>query len=196
MRMEPYFRLTVLTEYMRGTTFELTGEVHACGRNRKDCAITINDPSVSGLHCNFVKRVASYYVIDLGSTNGTRVDNVPIVVETRLKSGDIVTVGAVEMMYQSNEKATQKNSVIDRTGIDLGKYDPTDTIVTQTMNVSGMGNLDPFHRIEKRPLLARRLTQTVIATLVALIIALTAYLVYCVKTPVQQHQSPVSALKR
>ena len=199
MSVEPFFKLTVVSEYLRGTSFCLTQEIHACGRARNNCDVSVNHPSVSSQHCNFSRRENSYCVVDMGSTNGTRVNNVPIgEEEVVLRDGDIVAAGVVEMLYQTNEKFTRKYSVTGRTGIDLSKYDPTDTLITQTMDMSGMGSLDPFHRADGNPLLTRRVTQLVISSLVVLIVALTAYLVFSVhsRSPVYQPSSPSSAVHR
>ncbi len=56
-----------------GETYELTAEVTTVGRG-EGVDIVLDDPSVSRLHAELVRRGTYVYVSDLGlSTNGTRV---------------------------------------------------------------------------------------------------------------------------
>ena len=57
-----------------GATYELTSEVTTVGRG-EGVDIVLDDPSVSRLHAELVRRGTYVYVSDLGlSTNGTRVN--------------------------------------------------------------------------------------------------------------------------
>jgi hypothetical protein len=57
------------------------------------CTIQILDPYVSSMHTAIYFRRGEYYVRDLGSKNGTRVNGVRIR-ETRLSPGDVLEVGS------------------------------------------------------------------------------------------------------
>lgn len=54
--------------------------------------IMIKNPAVSARHMRIEKTGSRYVVRDLGSTNGTLVNDVPVT-EKELRSGDVITVG-------------------------------------------------------------------------------------------------------
>ena len=76
-----------------GATFELGPEVTTVGRGR-GVDIALDDPSVSRLHAELVRRGEHVYVSDLGlSTNGTRVNGRPVG-RRLLVDGDVLSFGA------------------------------------------------------------------------------------------------------
>jgi hypothetical protein len=76
-----------------GETFALTGEVTTVGRGR-GVDIALDDPSVSRLHAELIRRGEHVYVSDLGlSTNGTRVNGRPVGKRV-LNDGDVLSFGA------------------------------------------------------------------------------------------------------
>ena len=76
-----------------GETYELTAEVTTVGRG-EGVDIALDDPSVSRLHAELVRRGTYVYVSDLGlSTNGTRVNGRPVGRRVLL-DGDVVAFGA------------------------------------------------------------------------------------------------------
>ncbi|MBQ9336807.1 MAG: FHA domain-containing protein [Lentisphaeria bacterium] len=109
-------KITILSEQHRGKTFELTKDLYTVGRiEERD--ICIPDPTISTYHGSFVKSGSTYILKDNNSTNGSRVNNEPIV-EQELKNSDIIQLGDVEMLYDCEEKdAVGKTSNI--TGISL-----------------------------------------------------------------------------
>jgi pSer/pThr/pTyr-binding forkhead associated (FHA) protein len=75
-------RVAVDTPFLRvedsGEVISLRGEVTTVGRGR-GVDIRLDDPSVSRLHAELVRRGPYVYVVDLGlSRNGTRVNGRPI----------------------------------------------------------------------------------------------------------------------
>jgi DNA-binding CsgD family transcriptional regulator len=87
----------VPTPYLRledtGETYELTAEVTTVGRG-EGVDVVLDDPSVSRLHAELVRRGSHVYVSDLGlSTNGTRVNGRPVGRRVLLE-GDVVAFGA------------------------------------------------------------------------------------------------------
>ena len=64
------------------------------GRSGNSCDIVIDyDDSVSGRHCELSVKGDSWYVRDLRSSNGTRVNNRKVFQELMLKNGDILGIG-------------------------------------------------------------------------------------------------------
>jgi FHA domain len=75
-----------------GLVYELRAEITTVGRGT-GVDIAIDDPSVSRLHAELVRRGPHVYVTDLGlSANGTRVNGRPIG-RRLLADGDVVTFG-------------------------------------------------------------------------------------------------------
>ena len=64
-----------------------------------ECAVVLADPNVSRRHAEVRRLDDSLVVTDLGSTNGTRVNGVPIR-EQDLASGDEITVGSTTLVVQ------------------------------------------------------------------------------------------------
>ena len=82
-----------LTYEDTGMTFVLTGEVTTVGRG-DGVDIRLEDPSVSRLHAELVRRGGYVYVTDLGlSTNGTRVNGRPVGRRV-LVDNDVISFGA------------------------------------------------------------------------------------------------------
>jgi diguanylate cyclase (GGDEF)-like protein len=74
-----------------GTRFVLGDRAQVIGRGT-DCEIHIDDPSVSRRHVSVQFTADGYVVVDLESTNGTFLNNVPVT-RGRLKDGDYLRAG-------------------------------------------------------------------------------------------------------
>jgi two-component system cell cycle response regulator len=74
-----------------GLRYTLTDEPLVIGRGN-DCEIRINDHSVSRRHARIQPGVDGYYAVDLQSTNGTYVNDVPASM-CKLKDGDYLRAG-------------------------------------------------------------------------------------------------------
>ena len=73
---------------------ELVKAVTLIGR-AEYCDICIPDRIVSREHARIRKRLTGCYIEDLGSTHGTRVNDVRIRKRAKLRDGDIITIAAV-----------------------------------------------------------------------------------------------------
>jgi hypothetical protein len=81
-----------------GRRVPIADEIVTIGR-LPECAIALDDPNVSRRHAQ-IRRDGSYVVIvDLGSTNGMKVNGV-IVREHRLEAGDIITIGTTTLRFE------------------------------------------------------------------------------------------------
>ena len=75
-----------------GAVFELRDDVTSIGRG-PGVGVSLDDPTVSRLHAELVRRGPHVYIADLGlSTNGTRVNGRPVGRRT-LRDGDVVSFG-------------------------------------------------------------------------------------------------------
>jgi hypothetical protein len=64
-----------------------------------ECDVVLNDPNVSRRHAELRRSGEGVVVTDLGSTNGTRVNGVPVR-ERQLASGDEITVGSTSLVFE------------------------------------------------------------------------------------------------
>lgn len=129
-------KLIVLSEQLRGKTFELNKPEVTCGRV-DDRDIIIKDPTISSNHCLFFKRGEGFVLRDLGSTNGTRVNNIPITGEQDLVNSDILQLGGVEILYDCDDK-TVTTVLRTTTGINLHGEE------IGVSTVKKMDNVSPF----------------------------------------------------
>jgi len=56
------------------------------------CDVRVNKPLVSREHARILHKWLGYYIEDMGSSNGTRVNSVRIERRTKLHDGDVITV--------------------------------------------------------------------------------------------------------
>lgn len=121
-------KLIVLSSEFKGKQFELTNDLHTVGRaDARD--ICIKDSSLSSYHCDFIRAGDTYIVRDNNSTNGTRVNNVPIT-EQELMNSDIIQIGGVEVLYDADVKEGSRSTTTTQktvTGITITDIDP-DTV--------------------------------------------------------------------
>jgi hypothetical protein len=79
-------------------TYPLGKDVVSLGR-QSDCDVVVADPGASRRHAEIRTENGSYVIIDLGSTNGTMV-NEATVSERRLQEGDRITIGRTVLEFR------------------------------------------------------------------------------------------------
>ncbi len=80
----PYYQLTLYDK----TTI---------GRRSPADLIIENDEQISALHCEITLETGRVYIRDLGSTNGTMINGVPIAGKYCLQNEDLLLVGKTEL---------------------------------------------------------------------------------------------------
>ena len=78
--------------------YQLTEAVTVIGRSRR-CDIVLTDPNVSRQHAEIRKQDDGFMLLDLGSTNGTRV-NRRDVKQVVLQHGDRIELGTTELLFE------------------------------------------------------------------------------------------------
>ncbi|MGQ9663095.1 MAG: FHA domain-containing protein [Kiritimatiellia bacterium] len=86
---------------LRGKRFTIERDEVIIGRSR-DCDFQIPDTSVSSRHAAIRRTEKKYTLADLGSTNGTAVNDMPIQ-ELRLNPRDVITLGSVELLFDGDD---------------------------------------------------------------------------------------------
>ncbi len=93
-----------------GTTYLIVGGqqhvplmrmTYTLGR-RLDCDIVLSDPTVSRRHAQLRWRFGRYVLYDLGSSTGSFVNGHPVS-EAVLQPGDVLTLGAVDVIYGQDD---------------------------------------------------------------------------------------------
>jgi hypothetical protein len=80
-----------------GTRHDVKQRRVVLGRSR-DCDIQVNDSNVSRRHAELRQEGASYWIVDLGSTNGLEV-NGKRVKRAQLNDGDTITLGSTQVTF-------------------------------------------------------------------------------------------------
>jgi len=166
-------KLIILSEQLRGQRFELVEDLYTCGRV-KDRDVCINDPTISTHHCDFVREGDTYKIVDHNSTNGTRVNNIPIT-EQVLHNTDILQVGGIEIMYDCDDKS-MTSMVTTKTGINLGG-DEVDVVTVKRMD-----NASPFAKKADSGK-SQKIMVAVVVLLVLLVLGLLGWLAYIMFGP-------------
>jgi hypothetical protein len=81
-----------------GRRLGLLGEAVTIGR-LPECTVQLNDPNASRRHAQVRRQGEAYVVVDLGSTNGTKVNGVPVR-QHRLAEGDAITIGMSTLRFE------------------------------------------------------------------------------------------------
>jgi hypothetical protein len=87
----------VVTLTFDGTRHEVQQRRVVLGRSR-DCDIQLSDANVSRRHAELRQEGTSYWIVDLGSTNGLEV-NGKRVKRAKLRDGDTITLGSTEVTF-------------------------------------------------------------------------------------------------
>jgi FhaA, N-terminal domain/FHA domain len=81
-----------------GRRHVLGGDRAVIGRSR-DCDVVVSDPNVSRRHAELRRDENAWHVIDLGSTNGVKV-NGRRVDQVALRDGDRITIGVTDLAFE------------------------------------------------------------------------------------------------
>ncbi|MDP9365645.1 MAG: FHA domain-containing protein [Chloroflexota bacterium] len=66
---------------------------------RPECTIALDEPFVSAEHAELAYDNGRWWLRDLGSTNGTYLNGVPVGVATGVRPGDVVQFGRIKLQF-------------------------------------------------------------------------------------------------
>ena len=93
-------QLTISKGSLQGREFSFQlPEIHI-GRT-PDNDVVLPDAGVSRSHVRISERLGRYFIQDLGSANGTLVNDSPLTEERELADGDRLAVGPVELVFKT-----------------------------------------------------------------------------------------------
>src|SRR5437762_12215842 len=98
-------KLILTTEAQGKVTYEFAERSITIGR-APDNMIVIDDPSVSNRHAHLELSGETYRLKDLDSTNGTKVNGVPIT-ETALRFEDRIRFRAIAARFKPRDRGSQ-----------------------------------------------------------------------------------------
>jgi hypothetical protein len=87
----------LVTLTVNGTAHEVSGRSVVLGRSR-ECDVRVDDANVSRRHAEVRQEGATYWLVDLDSTNGTEL-NGRRVSRAKLSDGDTITVGGTAIVF-------------------------------------------------------------------------------------------------
>jgi len=131
-------KLIVLSSQLRGQKFELEGKDEFTLGRTEESDFPVPDPTISGHHCSIlIGSAGRASVRDEGSTNGTRLNNEKLEPgeEHPLKNGDILQVGGVEMLFDS--ESSRAGGSATQTVISLKDTDTSELAVDEMSNLGG-----------------------------------------------------------
>ncbi len=94
---EPHLRVERALGYEPGTSYDL-GDGATLGRG--DVEIRLDDPFASSRHARITRQGHGLVIEDLGSTNGTYLNDEPLTGPQPLHPGDRIRIGDCEFSYQ------------------------------------------------------------------------------------------------
>lgn len=89
----PFVKLVVLQPGRSAREFEMIGDLVTIGRALDNTIPLEGDTDVSRYHAEIVRRVDGFWVSDLGSSNGTTVNDRGVELEHQLQNGDLISTG-------------------------------------------------------------------------------------------------------
>ncbi len=93
--------LKIMSGDQKGQKLTIDRDEIGIGR-ASDNVLAIDDPSMSGHHCNIIREGRRFTLRDLGSTNGTRLNSVKIT-EYHLSARDVFTAGSVDIQIDGDD---------------------------------------------------------------------------------------------
>jgi pSer/pThr/pTyr-binding forkhead associated (FHA) protein len=121
--------LKIMSGDLKGRKIEVDRDEIVIGRASEN-VVSLDDPAVSSHHCAVVRDGRRFTLKDLGSTNGTRLNNIAVK-EYRLSPKDIITVGSIDIMFDGENiepfdapKAASGPQVTVRLGPPSGSASP------------------------------------------------------------------------
>ena len=93
----------LLIDRTSGRTYTATAPATVIGRESSQAGIVLRDPNISRRHAELSFDGRDWCITDLGSTNGTLVNDVDVRSCT-LRDGDLITLGLLNLEFRENPR--------------------------------------------------------------------------------------------
>lgn len=91
--------IAVLVDRRTGSEFNISRYSVTLGREVGNDLVVTLDKTVSRQHANIIYVDGKFYIQDLQSKNGTRLNGTKVLERSELKSGDEITIGLTQMIF-------------------------------------------------------------------------------------------------
>ena len=137
-----------------------------------DNDLVVNHESISGHHAKLVLEGDAYSLVDLGSTNGTKIDGIATT-SGPLSNGSQITFGKVDAAYEC-EEAAEEDEENSETAEDAETFvSNMEVEIAETSNkAANFVNLSPLEKVEKKDQFGKA---AMAAGLVAILAALATF---------------------
>lgn len=104
----PYIKI-IGKDGKKSEYFRLEGNLWVIG-GHESASVYLSEPSAAQSHFEISKTEKGFFIVDLGSQQGTEINGQKLVAKkpTRLLSGDIITVGATSLQFELRDKAFKR----------------------------------------------------------------------------------------
>ncbi len=99
-------KITVKSGKQAGASFDLSEKMKKVLGRDNNCDIQVLDKGISRNHSLLEHKGDHFLLVDLGSTNGTFVND-KIIISKILESGDIIKIGQTEILYEEVEEKSK-----------------------------------------------------------------------------------------
>jgi adenylate cyclase len=118
--------------------YDLSGNGTVIGRGTR-AEVRLGDPSISREHARVLNQGGVWHIRDLGSANGTLVNQMPVRGMCRLKNGDRLRLGNCEFLFQCTPEATTRDQ--SQSGATLLNQPETRQVVLLVADLKGFTHL-------------------------------------------------------
>jgi len=133
-------RLVILTGRHRGARLNLPDKTVIVGRD-ESCGVRLNTSEVSRQHCTLCVAGGEIRVKDLGSSNGTFVNDQKVTEEAVLKPGDVLRIGPMQFQMETQRPDLPEAPAEEFPG-------PSDDSITNWLAEDAAGKTDPAEQTE------------------------------------------------
>lgn len=147
----PRAEVTVYSPLFSPFRHPLEGEAVSIGR-ASDCSIPIKDRYLSRKHAEIIAVGETWMLKDLGSANGTYLNGNRVERDETLKGGDRIRLGDTEIVFETNERNTDRLLAVAETNA-------SPTIAIAVHDISDRPEEQDVSRLQTLTLLARELIE-------------------------------------
>jgi predicted component of type VI protein secretion system len=128
--------LIIQTGKHQGKTIDLAGMDCIIGRH-ESCKIRIASEDVSKQHCRLKHKADGLYLKDLGSRNGTFLNDQKITEEVQIKPGDLLRIGPMTFLIGQGKPTPAKAAAATEPAKAAGKSSADDDMIAAWLSEGG-----------------------------------------------------------
>jgi pSer/pThr/pTyr-binding forkhead associated (FHA) protein len=128
--------LIIQTGKHQGKTIDLAGTDCIIGRH-EGCKIRIASEDVSKQHCRLKHKPDGLYLKDLGSRNGTFLNDQQITEEVKIKPGDLLRIGPMTFLVAQGKAAPAKAQAGSSAAKAAGRSSTDDDMIAAWLSEGG-----------------------------------------------------------